>query len=379
MLIINMLAGTVFHMNGIRFWSYPLFAALKGVTVKPEKTRLTVRSLLDGSFQASYAQTVGPRVPIFEFAVRLRNQLEFSVLGASATPSIIVGAHRELIEHVYTDDYCNRDLAGFLPGARAWAQDIRAMQDAVERQGKTFLYVVTPSKVAQYPGFMPPTLPCASRPSDRVGLVPAWVALVQAAGVHVVDTSAVLAAAHDRYPFALFPVGGTHWNAVGAALAGEAVAAELSRLRQDPTLASRGFLWHFADEASGSDIDLAVLMNLLWQPTQDPTPAVELTQAPRLAECRHLKVVMVGGSFAHALGDFLSRQGCHPEVMEYEYWHNFVLTWDDGDQEEQPFNEATRATELHNADIILYEDNEQMLGHSEHGQALYDHIMHHGL
>ena len=115
MLIFNMAAGTLLHMNGIRFWSYPLFAALKGVTVKSEKQRLSMRSFLDGSFQADYARQVGPRVPIFEFAVRLRNQVEFSVLGVSAIPAIIVGANTELIEHVYTDDYCSRDVASFLP------------------------------------------------------------------------------------------------------------------------------------------------------------------------------------------------------------------------------------------------------------------------
>ncbi len=47
--------------------------------------------------------------------------------------------------------------------------------------------------------------------------------------------------------------------------------------------------------------------------------------------------------------------------------------------EEQPFSEATRATRPgHSADILLYEDNEQMLGRSEHGQgALRPYIMGH--
>ena len=31
------------------------------------------------------------------------------------------------------------------------------------------------------------------------------------------------------------------------------------------------------------------------------------------------------------------------------YWHNFVLTWDDGDMEEQPFNAAQRARDLNDA------------------------------
>ena len=375
MLIFNMAAGTVLHMNGIRFWSYPLFAALKGVTVKPEKQRLTVRSFLDGRFQADYARQVGPRVPIFEFAVRLRNQVDYSALAVSAIPAILVGAHDELIEHVYTDDYCSRSLSGFLPGARVWATRVREMQDAVERRGQTFLYVVTPSKVGQYPPFMPPGMPCPASPGDRVGLVPAWMALLRAAGVHAVDTTAAVGAAHGRYPFDLWPQNGTHWNAVGGMIAGQAVAAELSRLRADPALAPLAFQWHYTDDPSGADIDLAVLMNLLWLPAQDPTPDVDVDTAPPTIGCATLKVVMVGGSFAHAIGDALSRQRCFPDVMEYEYWHNFVLTWEDGDMEERPFDAAQRARDLGDADVILYEDNEQMLGRSEHGHALYEYLM----
>ena len=375
MLIFNMVAGTVLHANGIRFWSYPLFGALKGVTEKSGKQRLTMRTFLNGSFQADYARQVGPRVPIYEFAVRLRNQVEFSALDVSAIPAIIVGADSELIEHVYTDDYCSRDLAAFLPGARAWAAHIREMQDAVERRGQTFLYVVTPSKIGQYPAVMPRGLPCPAAPADQHGLVPAWIGLVRAAGVHVTDTTAVVAAAHGRYPFRLWPQDGTHWNAVGGMLAGQSVAAELSRLRDDPALSPRGFQWHYAAEPSGADIDLAVLMNLLWLPTQDPTPEIELDAAAGTSPCRPLKVVMVGGSFAHAIGDALSRQRCHPDVMEYEYWHNFVLTWDDGDMEEQPFNAAQRARDLNDAGVVLYEDNEQMLGRSEHGRALYEYLI----
>lgn len=379
MLIFNMLAGTLAHMNGIRFWSYPLFGALKGVTEKTEKQRLTVKSLLDGSFQASYARQVGPRVPIFEFAVRLRNQVEFSVLGVSAIPSTIVGRNGELIERVYTDDYCSRSLAAFEPGARAWAHQIRELQDSVERQGKTFLYVVTPSKVGQYPDFMPSTMPCPAALSDRTGLVPAWLAIVRAAGVHVVDTTAVITAAHGRYPFAMFPQDGTHWNAVGATLAGQAVAAELARLRNDVTLRPLDFQWQFAAEPLGPDIDLAVLMNLLWLPTQDPTPEIDLVPPSDEVLCQPTRIVLIGGSFAHAPGELLSRQRCYPDVVEYEYWHNFVITWDNGLQEERPFNAADRARDLRQADVIIYEDNEQMLGRSEHGRALYDYVMGHGL
>ncbi len=373
LLMANLALGVVAHGHEIQFWDHPAFAALTGVTERTEKRRLTWQTALDGSFQAVYARGLGTRLPIFTFAVRVRNQLMFSLFGASATQAVLVGAQRELVERAYTDDYCSRDLAAFLPAAGVWAGRIREMQDVVERQGKTFLYVVTPSKVGQYPGFMPPGMPCPSATADRVGLVPAWLALVRAAGVHVVDTTAIVTRAHGRYPFALYPIGGTHWNAVGAALAAQAVVDGLAALR--PGFSPFGFTWRMDDDPTGVDVDLASLMNLLWWPDAQPAPRVVEQPGPTPAACAARRVVIVGGSFGHAIGEHLSEQPCRPVVTEYEYWRLVALTWHDGAMAQTAFDEAQRTRDLTTADVILYEDNEQMLGHSLHGKALYDHLM----
>ena len=373
LLMTNLALGVVTHGRQIRFWAHPEFAPLTGVTERTEKRRLTLQSALDGSFQAVYARGLGTRLPIFTFAVRVRNQLMFSLFGVSATQAVLVGAHRELVERAYTDDYCSRDLASFLPEARVWAGRIRAMQDVVERQRKAFLYVVTPSKVGQYPGFMPPDMPCPSANADRVGLVPAWLALVRAAGVHVVDTTTVITQAHGRYPFALYPVGGTHWNAVGGALAAQAVVDGLAKLR--PGFSPFGFTWHMTDTPTGVDIDLASLMNLLWWPDAQPVPEVTEHPGATPATCDGRRVVIVGGSFGHAIAEHLSEQPCRPYVTEYEYWRLVALTWHDGTMAQTPFDEAQRGRDLADADVILYEDNEQMLGRSLHGKALYDYLM----
>lgn len=373
LLIANMVIGLVAHGHEIRFWDHAAFSALTGVTDRIEKRRLTPRSAWDGSFQAAYAKGVGPRLPVFTFAVRVRNQVMFSLFGTSATQAVLAGAQHELVERAYTDDYCSRDLARFLPGARLWASQVRRMQDVVEGQGKAFLYVVTPSKIAQYPGFLPPGMPCPSTEADRVGLVPAWLALVRAAGVHVVDTTAVITAAHGRYPFPLYPNGGTHWNAVGATLAAQTVAGALAETR--PDFRREDFDWTMSDPPRGVDVDLASLMNLLWWPDARPVPEVTLRPAPAPVSCTARSVVIVGGSFGHAIGEQLSEQPCHPMVTEYEYWHLLTLTWTDGEVAQLPFDEARRSRDLAGADVILYEDNEQMLGHSLHGKALFDYLV----
>lgn len=331
--------------------------------------------MLDGSYQRAYGQLIGSRVPLYPFAVRLRNQVLYTLFHMTAVPSLVVGAGGQLVERAYIDEYCNRDVAAFLPGARLWAGHIREMQDAVERRGQTFLYVLTPSKLAQYPDVLPPSVPCRASPVDRTGQVPAWLDTLRAVGVHVVDTTAVLSATHGRYPFRLYPVDGAHWNKVGGMLAGQAVGAELERLRRDGSFPPVPFAWRMSDRLDWSDTDLAYLLNLLVTGAREPMPVVTPEPPSSLPDCIPRRVVIVGGSFGHALGSYLSLEPCRPVVAGYEYWRRFHETWDESRMTLGEVDPAQRARDLRAADVVLYEENEQILGHSDHGRALYEFLL----
>ncbi len=348
-----------------------LVPALNGVT-RPEQARLTLDGVLHGSYQAIYARLIGTRLPLYPLAVRLRNQLEYSLFGVAAVPALMVGRGSSLIETSYAQEYCSRDIAAWRPGAVRWAARIREMQDWTERRGRAFLYVLTPSKVAQYPDILPPSYGCPASAYDRTALVPAWIEIVHAAGLHVADTTAVLTQAHGAYPFPLYPPGGIHWNQVGAALAAQAVLAQLDALRPAQGLAPFQFTWRMSPHPSGTDVDIAKLMNLFVLPGDVPTPVVTVQPSPPPRPCPNLHAVIVGGSFGHAIGDFLSATACPVTVVEYEYWHSYTLRWAGGVMTaDAAVDAASRDADVLNADLLVYEENEQVLGHSYHGQALW--------
>jgi hypothetical protein len=335
----------------------------------------TPRDILDGSFESGFAHYIGPREPFYPAAVRLRNQLAFSLLDTSPIIREVRGRDGELLERVYLDDYCSRDLATFLPAAPAWAAKIRQMQDRVQAEGKIFLYVVTPSKVAQYPDWMPARWPCPSTQADRLGLVPAWNNIVQRAGIHEVDTTAALWAAHPRYPFPLFPQGGTHWNDVGSAIGAQAVEAGLLHLTGDQRFTPLSFAWTFSSHPAGTDIDLASLLNLIWTPMNFTVPVIQLHEPPPPPGCRPLHIVIIGGSFMLNLAAKLDHTGCGADAVTYEYWSMNRVTFDNGKWIVTPVNPAQRDRELHAADVIIYEENEQVLGHAPHGPKFYRWLM----
>ena len=375
--ILAMVAGTVLllaNLAGLSFGrsTIKLFPGLTGVTL-PQTIPVAPASVLRGQFQAAFAHWVGTASPLFPAAIRLRNQVEYSVFGFSPIPAVLVGPGGGMVERAYAEEYCARDVARWRPAAQIWAAGIRQMQDLQARRGKAFLYVLTPSKVAMYPGLVPPGFTCPSTQADRAGLVPAWLAMLRQAGVHVVDTTAPLRAAAADYPFPLFPAGGTHWNAVGEAVAQQAVLAGLDKELPGRGLAPVPFTWAMRPHPvrDSDDVDLARLMNLFVPAANGPVPVVTPHKGPAPATCDPPRVAIVGGSFSHATLRALRDLSCPVAATEYEYWHTNTLRWSGGALDKTPAVDAPRRdANILAADVVVYEENEQLLEQPLHGQAL---------
>ncbi len=366
LLVVNLAVLAIGHS------AIKLVPGLTGVTA-PEPVPQTPDAILHGQFQATITRELGGDMPLYPTAVRLRNQLEYSLFGFSPNPVVMVGQDHALIERAYADEYCSRDIARWRPGALVWAARIRQMQDEEATRGKAFLYVLTPSKVAQYPDLLPPAFNCPSHQADRVGLVPDWIAMLQADGVHLVDTTAVLQAAKRSYPMPLFPAGGTHWNAVGEAVAQQAVLTALDRLVPGRGFAASPFTWRMLPHPvrDSDDVDLARLLNLFIPAANGPVPAVTPHPVVTPAACQPSRVVIVGGSFSHATLKALSGMPCSVKATEYEYWHTYTLRWGNGELDKHfGVDEVQRDAEVLGADVLIYEENEQLLSQPLHGQAL---------
>lgn len=342
---------------------------LVGVT-EPIDPAPTLARVLDGSWQADAGKRIATLTPLYPFAVRLRNQVLYSVFGLSGTAAITVGRGGSLLETSYIEEYCSRDLASFEGLAAAWAPKLRQVQDAFGRHGRTFLYVITPSKVAQYPSLIPRGYPCPARAEDRSGLLPLWRRALDQAGVHYVDTTLPVMAAHADYAFAMFPPGGTHWNSVGAALATRAIAAAL----RDPSVPAPEFTWTMAPRPIWPDDDLASLMNVLGNIRRYQVPRVTLSGAAPAQGCRSLSIAIVGGSFMNRPGEDLAQGPCTPHVEEWQYWTVYDIAFNDGGLQKQAVDPSVRNAKLLAADILLYEENEELVARSRHGPALYDFI-----
>ena len=90
--------------------------------------------------------------PVFPISVRAKNQLVFSLFGGSAAPGVVIGRNGQLYEQFYIDEFCARDGAFDSARLGAWSSTLREIQERAQARGKSFVYLISPSKAARYPG-----------------------------------------------------------------------------------------------------------------------------------------------------------------------------------------------------------------------------------
>lgn len=336
---------------------------LAGVA-KAARAPLTVDAFLSGETQKAISINLGRSLPIFPISVRAKNQFLYSLFDVSGAANIVVGKHNQLYEKHYIDEFCGRSGAADVAHIAKWAGDIREIATAIEAQDKKFVYLVSPSKAAQYPQYLPSGLACPALVNGANDKLATFRAALEARHIRYIDGAGLTGAEQRNYPIDLFPRGGTHWNLLGAALS----VREMSRALEDSPLGAFDFDWREAPEALGTDRDLLDLLNLLWPDPHYPTAIIERRGKARNCE-RTPRMLALGGSFLHEINVVLTQAPCPPQI---DYWFymraenntDFELVrfhlppGDASNGERLPGGVEELGASLARADIVLLEENE---------------------
>jgi hypothetical protein len=328
---------------------------------------LSLAALLDGAWQRQVAHAVGPRTILYRLSVRWKSQFYYSVFGTSGGQEVGVGPARELFQWIYVQAYCRGDVAGMRRAAPEAAARLRALQDRLTASGQDFLYVLTPSKVAQNPWIIPPGYPCPhgnEAPARRL----AWTEALRREGVHQVDTALRLEQARARYPVPLFARGGIHWDALGAALGAQALTGAADA--QGGRLTPFSFSVAVGSRPLGADRDLYDMLNLVAHDDHYPVPLLRF-QSTAPVPCRPQRIAEVAGSFMFRLNETLEAAACPPEIRLYWYWDHGVFVYADGGWRQEAVDPARRAEDLLRwAELVILEENEAMIAASPHAAEL---------
>ena len=185
----------------------------------PRTPALTGR---DGKFNKAVleetADYIGSRFALRPALVTARSWLFETLLGSSAEEQVTLGRDGQLFYSSTLDDYCGQGLSD--AELRAAAENLAAMQAAVESRGGTFLFTVAPNKNSVIPDAMPDRFPEDRGSSNYARLLP----LLEEYGVHYADLLTPLSADPSLYYRT-----DSHWTAEGAALAADTLLGSLGR------------------------------------------------------------------------------------------------------------------------------------------------------
>ena len=365
----NLSVAAAFPRLAIRNW-----AQLYGL-VEEKPPSLTVASFLRGEDQIAFSRRVGAILPIYPAAVRVRNQIQYSLFGVTSAPSIAFGRDQRLYEWAYINEYCSRTGEADSKMLADWAEKIRDIQDYAASHGKAFVYLITPSKAAVYPEYLPETHPCPAVLRETTSKLPAYRHALDERHVRYLDGASLMAAECDRHGIELFPRGGIHWNALGAALAAKELVPLVNAQALPRDFGGVNTAWTESRKPEGTDRDLVNMLNLYWFDTDYPVPNIAHNASAPDRTCRSPKIMEVGGSFLEQINVALRESRCPPDISYWFYW-NFAHVYYAGDKRRsEPAQDAGRPADLASSDVILIEENELNIGETEHLKALHSLVL----
>ena len=347
---------------------------LRGVIEPPPPFQWSWQAFTNGNNQRAIAHEVTQSIPIRRVLIRVNNQIRYKLFGQFGAAGVLRGDDGHLIEKPYLDEYCARDLAKMETPARLWASQLKELQDYLQSRGHSFIYLITPSKVAHFPEAFVKRYPCASAERDRLGKVPAFVAMLRQAGVNVVDAATLTHAMKGKYEFGMFPQGGVHWNQLAVAYAANALIGEINRQRKSSLIAPLQWTYTVSGNATGEDRDLLDLLNILLPRPEYKVPIVRY--APR--QCgpeAKLDIAVIGGSFIHVLSDTLARSACLHGLKGYNYLYGGMRGGPDYAILKRRLT-PTDIAPIADADVVILEENESIFPYPNgHAVELYKQLL----
>jgi alginate O-acetyltransferase complex protein AlgJ len=282
----------------------------------------TIKDWLNRRFQDSASKWFSRYFGARGLFVKVGNQVNYSLFGTSYmnNQTIIIGKQGQLYEVDYINNYCK--LIHPMPQeiAEARVKDVAEIQDRLGQHGMAFVLLISPSKAAIYPEFIPDIF-CRSPKStsrDYENFVP----LLDQYKINYVDGHAITLAAKTREQAPVFSQGGTHWNYLGAYYTVERLLGMIEALtRQSIGRLSLQDLV-IDHKPRGTDKDLAELLNLISPPYNYLVPHPTIVREGPAQDLG--RAVFVGGSFIWTVLDILDPTHVF-QAMDVYYYYKLLL------------------------------------------------------
>lgn len=339
---------------------------LHGVEQAEVYPAFTFQNFKTGEFQQAYEKWWNQNFGLKEYFVKTNNQIYYTLLSQTPPNSQVwVGKNKQLIEGGYISEYLNFIQPIDSKALEAEVQKMKTLQDILRGQGKTFLVMITPSKAAIYPEYIPDQLKYLQ--INTIRNYDLLVPLFDKYGINYVDGHKITKEQKSKSKYAMFPKGGTHWNYLAAYYTTEKVIEKIEELT-GKRMKEIGLSGVESVKPVGTDRDLADLVNLWIPPTNYSSPHPVLTAKSSGTEYKPT-ILMEGASFSEQFINTLKSENVYKSIDFYFYYHT-LITFKEGNMDgsiKGEVNKKNLKKDIQNHDIIILELNEQSVGNIKNG------------
>ncbi len=235
----------------------PLFGSI----VPTKKDSLTTESWFNGTFQENRNKYINEQFGFRNTAVRIHNQIAFSLFRKAKANGVIIGKEDYLYEIKYINAF---------RGAEEVSQSkvdsnlvmLNALQYKLKEKGIELVVVLNPGKASFYSEYIPDEFPVVS---DR-SYYSEYQKGLKKQGIQHIDFGKWFREMKGKTPAPLFPKTGIHWSQYGATLAADSLVNYCMKLFGKEM---NEFVWdkknlQLQTTMESVDEDIGLGMNLYW-------------------------------------------------------------------------------------------------------------------
>lgn len=263
----NIKVGTLIFLMTVLFLpiiqdnlEFSLRIPLGGWTTSVNKPVLSLDSLLSGGFQRDKEAWINQEFGFRNDLVRINNQLDYWLFKKANSKGIFYGKKGVLHDRLYTDAYFGMNYLGDKK-IDSIAQQMKFLQDCLEKDNKTLLMVFAAGKATYYSELIPEHFKVKKKKNNYEGFSEA----IKKHNINHIDFNKWFVENKTKSQYPLFPQLGIHWSIYGSALAFDSIVKYVEKKRNIdmPDFSIMGV--ELPDTLRTPDDDIYKAVNLLFQ------------------------------------------------------------------------------------------------------------------
>ncbi|MFA6923222.1 MAG: hypothetical protein WC223_03120 [Bacteroidales bacterium] len=233
---------------------------LKGDIIIAPDTVFTIKGWFDARYQLCKEKYLNEDFGFRKTAVRINNQIAFSLYKIAKANGVIIGKNNYLYEKGYINAYYGEDFIGEEKIAEQ-TKRIKFLQDTLKKLNKDLILIFAAGKGSFYPEYIPDRVKSEKKQTN----LECYLKYSKELGINFIDFNSYFVANKNKSKYPLYPQYGIHWSSYGVCLAIDSI---IKYIEQKRNIKMINFYWNdieLPDTCRDADYDIADGMNLLFK------------------------------------------------------------------------------------------------------------------